>query len=143
MIFKQIGDAYSYWIVSTFGYESAVRIEEIMTSLSTFILGMLAMALISSYFILRLHSIEDFGKSKVKLIRVDHGKKSKMIISITNIWSALEVLLFLSFSPFFTIKRFNERDARRTKHFLVFIEILVVVILIFSILSIFTVLEPI
>ena len=143
MIFHALIDRYEYWMVSHFGYETAVRIEEFMTVLSAFIFGMLVMALLSSFFILRLHSVEDFGKSKIKLIRVDHGKKSKMIISITNIWTAFETLLFLSFSPFFTIKRFNARDARRTKRSLVFIEVLAIVILIVATFSIFSVLEPI
>lgn len=47
-----------------------------MAGLSTFILGTLVIALLSSFFILRLHSVEDFGKSKIKLIRVDHGKEN-------------------------------------------------------------------
>lgn len=143
MIFQQIGNAYIHWMVSTFGYETAVRLEEFITGISTFLFGMLTMALISSFFILRLHSFEDFGKSKIKLIRVDHGKRAKMIITVTDIWSAFEVLLFLSFSPFFTIKRFSERDARRTRCFLIFVEILAIIIFIVFILSVCTVLEPI
>ena len=89
------------------------------------------------------NSIEDFGKSKVKLVRVDHGQKSQLILHIHNIWSAFETLLFLSFSPFCTIKRFTERDARRTRRFLISIEILVAIILIVASVSIFSVLEPI
>lgn len=139
----KIIDAYEKWIVHWLGYETAVRVEEFMTVISVFVLGMLAMALISSYFIIRLHSVEDFGKSKVKLVRVDHGKKSRMVLHINNIWSALETLLFLSFSPFCTIDRFTARDARRTKRFLIGIEILVVVILIVAAVSIFSVLRPI
>lgn len=74
-MFHKLIDAYEYWIVAWLGYEKAVRVEEFMNSASTFVLGMLAMALISSFFIIRLHSVEDFGKSKVKLVRVDHGGK--------------------------------------------------------------------
>lgn len=143
MIFHTLVERYEYWMVSHFGYETAVRIEEFMTGLSTFILGMLTMALISSFFIIRLHSVEDFGKSKVKLVRIDHNKKSKMIVTITNIWSAFETLLFLSFSPFFTIKRFTARDARRTRRFVIFIEILAAIILLIAVICIFSVLEPI
>lgn len=143
MIFNTLLDRYEYWIVSQFGYETAVRIEEFMTVLSTYVLGMLTMALLCAFFILRLQSIEDFGKSKIKLIRIDHGKKSKMIITITNIWTAFETILFLSFSPLCTFKRFTGRDARRTRRFLIFIEIVSVIILIVAAISIFSVLEPI
>lgn len=69
IMFHKLIDAYEYWIVAWLGYEKAVRVEEFMNSASTFVLGMLAMALISSFFIIRLHSVEDFGKSKVKLVR--------------------------------------------------------------------------
>lgn len=143
VMFHRLVDAYEYWIVAWLGYAKAVRVEEFMNSVSTFVLGALAMALISSFFIIRLHSVEDFGKSKVKLVRVDHGKKSQMVLHIHNIWSAFETLLFLSFSPFCTIKRFTARDARRTKRFLILIEIFVAIILIVSAVSIFSVLEPI
>lgn len=143
IMFHKLIDAYEYWIVAWLGYEKAVRVEEFMNSASTFVLGMLTMALISSFFIIRLHSVEDFGKSKVKLVRVDHGEKSQLVLHIHNIWSAFETLLFLSFSPFCTIKRFTERDARRTRRFLISIEILVAIILIVASVSIFSVLEPI
>ncbi|MDU6361721.1 MAG: hypothetical protein E6590_17455, partial [Clostridiales bacterium] len=66
-----------------------------------------------------------------------------LVLHIHNIWSAFETLLFLSFSPFCTIKRFTERDARRTRRFLISIEILVAIILIVASVSIFSVLEPI
>lgn len=138
-----IFQAYSRWMVETFGFERAVMIEDIITNVCIFVLGMLAMALISSGFILRLHSLEDFGKSKIKLVQVDRGNKSKLIISIPNIWVAFETLLFLSFSPFCRIKRFTSRDARRTRRFVIFVEVIVAIILIVSLFTFCSVLEPI
>ena len=89
-MFSQLVQPYSRWMVSTFGFEKAVLIEDGITNICIFVLGMLTMALISSNFILKLHSIEDFGKSKIKLVQVDRGKHTKLIIHITNIWSAFE-----------------------------------------------------
>lgn len=140
---NNIIQTYSHWIVETFGFEKAVMIEDIITNVCIFVLGMLTMALISSGFILRLHSLEDFGKSKVKLVQVNRGNKSKLIISIPNIWVAFETLLFLSFSPFCRIKRFTARDARRTRRFVIIIEVIVAIILIVSLFTFCSVLEPI
>ena len=142
-MFSKLVEPYSHWMVSTFGFEKAVLIEDGITDICIFVLGMLVMALISSNFILKLHSIEDFGKSKIKLVRVDRGKHTKLIIHITNIWSAFETLLFLSFSPFCRINRFTSRDARRTRRFVFCIEIIVVIILIISFFAFSSVLEPI
>lgn len=135
--------AFGHWMVSTFGFEKAVFIEDIISNVCIYVLGMLTMALISSCFILRLHSVEDFGKSKVKLVQMNRGNKSKLVFSIPNIWVALETLLFLSFSPFCRIKRFTSRDARRTRRFVIFIEIVVAIILVVSFFTFSTVLEPI
>lgn len=101
------------------------------------------MAFVSAFFILRLHSLEDFGESQVKILRVDNGKKSTQIISIRrNIKEAFEKLLLLSFSPFFTIKRFTSRDERRTKRFLRIMFVIMVIVILFAIVSSWTVLEP-
>lgn len=142
-MFSRIVQPYSHWMVSTFGFERAVLIEDTITNICIFVLGMLTMALISSNFILKLHTIEDFGKSKLKLVQVERGKHTKLIIHITNIWSAFETLLFLSFSPFCRIKRFTSRDARRTRRFVIWIEIIVAIILIISFFAFASVLEPI
>lgn len=121
------------WMVNTFGYTASIHFKDIMTGVMTFILGMLLMAFISSFFILRLHSVEDFGKSQLKYIQYDKKKnKSRITISIPNIWAAYEAILFLSFSPFCTIKRFTGRDARRTKRFIIWLQIAVVAIIIFT-----------
>lgn len=124
----------SEWMVRTFGYTTTIHFKDIMSSLMTFILGMLLMAFISSFFILRLHSVEDFGKSQLKYIRYDKKKnKSRITLSIPNIWVAYEAILFLSFSPFCTIKRFTSRDAKRTKRFIIWLQVIVAIIILFTI----------
>ncbi len=98
-------DLYEELIVSAFGYETAVIVEEILYGAGMLALGIIIMGFISAYFILRLHSLKDFGASQVKVVRVDNGKKSERLIKILNLKEAFEQLMILSFSPFFTIDR--------------------------------------
>ena len=110
----------------------------------TFILGMLLMAFISSFFILSLHSVEDFGKSQLKFVQYDAKRnKSRITVSIPNIWAAYEALLFLSFSPLCTIKSFTGRDARRTKRFVFWVQVIVAIIIIFTIFINSVIIAPI
>ena len=142
-MFQKLLDLYEVSLVKLFGYENAVRVEELAYGLGMIFIGMMIMAFVSAFFILRLHSLEDFGESQVKILRVDNGKKSTQIISIRrNIKEAFEQLLLLSFSPFFTIKRFTARDERRTKRFLRIMLVIMVIVILFAIVSSWTVLEP-
>ena len=141
-MFQKSLDTYEKCIVNCLGYETAVRVEQIIFGLSMIFVGMVIMSFISASFILRLHSLEDFGKSKVKILRVDNGKKSTQIISIRNIKDAFAQVLLLSFSPFFTIKRFTERDEKRTKKFLIITCAIMAVIIILGVISTWSVLEP-
>lgn len=142
MSLQEIFNPIGRWMVATFGYTHAVHIKDFMSLLMTFLLGMLLMAFIMSIFILRLHSVEDFGKSKVKLVRIDHDKKSRLTLSIPDIWSAFEVILFLSFSPFCTINRFTRRDARRTRRFIRIIKVIVFVIILITLFFNSVILPP-
>ncbi len=147
-MFQKLLDLYEVSLVKLFGYKNAVRVEELayglgMIFIGMIFIGMMIMAFVSAFFILRLHSLEDFGESQVKILRVDNGKKSTQIISIRrNIKEAFEQLLLLSFSPFFTIKRFTARDERRTKRFLRIMLVIMVIVILFAIVSSWTVLEP-
>lgn len=102
-------DAYDYWMVSTFGYDLAVKIEDVFYGLSMIFIGMLIMAFFTGVFIRRLHSLKDFGESKVQLLRIDNGKKSTQMIKIRTLQEAFHQVILLSFSPLFTFKRFTER----------------------------------
>lgn len=142
-MFQTLLNWYEVSLVKLFGYKNAVRVEELAYGLGMIFIGMMIMAFISAFFILRLHSLEDFGESQVKILRVDNGEKSTQIISIRrNIKEAFEKLLLLSFSPFFTIKRFTSRDERRTKRFLRIMLVIMVIVILFAIVSSWTVLEP-
>ncbi|QEH70051.1 hypothetical protein QTL86_02900 [Cellulosilyticum sp. ST5] len=135
---------YSTFLVDTFGYDLAVRLEEIFYGLAMFILGAIAMGFLTANFILRLHGLKDFGKGKLRLLRYDNGYKSKEMVTVKNIWSSFQVVLLLSFSPFFTIKRFAERDEKRTKRFVKILFVVVIIILLFAFIASYSVLrEPI
>lgn len=136
-------DKYEYYIVKWFGYGGATRIEDGAVWLGGFFLGIIVMALLAGFFMLRLHALNDYGKSQLRLLRVDHGKKSTMIISKKNVWETFEQILLLSFSPFFTINRFTSRDARRTKRFVRIMGVVAILALLYSVLAIFSVLHPI
>lgn len=135
-------DIYEGTIVKLFGYEMAVHVEEIMLGLGCFFLGIIFMAFMAGWFMLRLHSVEDFGKSQLRVIQINKGMESQNVLSKRNLKESFQQILLLSFSPFFTIKRFTQRDAHRTKRFLIIMGILVAIIVFFSIVSIWSVLKP-
>lgn len=142
-MFKSFLEEYEKIVVSLFGYEFVIHLEEVILVFAGIFIGIFIMALLSGNFIRKLYSIEDFGRSKLKMIRIDTGIHSKYIICFKNFSEAVEQVLLLSFSPFFTIKRFTTRDEKRTKRFLIFMSFLSVITIIFAILSICTVFEPI
>ena len=135
---------YSTFLVNTFGYDLAVRLEDIFYGLAMFTLGAIAMGFLTANFILRLHGLKDFGQGKLRLLRYDNGYTSKEMVTVKNIWSSFQVVLLLSFSPFFTIKRFTERDEKRTKRFVKILFVVVIIILFFAFIASYSVLrEPI
>lgn len=142
-MFNTFLDNYQHILVSFLGYEFAIHLEEVILVLAGMFIGIFIMALLAGNFIRKLYSIEDFGKSKIKMIRIDHGASSKYIISFKNFAEAVEQILLLSFSPFFTIKRFTMRDEKRTKRFLVIMSVLAMIIIVFAFISICTVFEPV
>ncbi|MGL4798371.1 MAG: hypothetical protein ACRCWY_03085, partial [Cellulosilyticaceae bacterium] len=109
-MFNRLVDMYSTFMVTTFGYDLAVRLEDIFYGLAMFSLGVIVMGFFTANFILHLHDLKDFGAGKLRLLRYDNGYKSKQIVTIRNIWSSFQVTLLLSFSPFFAFKHFTERD---------------------------------
>lgn len=141
--FYKFLEAYDYWMVNTFGYDLAVKIEDIFYGLSMIFIGILIMALLTGIFIRRLYSLKDFGESKVKILRVDNSQKSVQTIQIRTLQEAFHQVILLSFSPLFTFKRFTERDERRTKRFVKWMLIIAVFIILFGLFTTFTVLRPI
>lgn len=139
---QNVINSYKFLIVKYFGYEGAVRVEQILFGIAMICVGIIIMSFFSANFVLRLHSLEDFGKSKVKILRVDNGKKSTQIVSIRDLKDAFMQVMILSFSPFLTIERFTERDARRTKRFVVITLVIMVVFILFGIISTWSVLAP-
>lgn len=118
-MFKYILLKYEALMYRLFGYEVLVRSEDGVILVGGIFIGMMIMAVIAGFFIFRLYKVEDAGRSKVKMIRIDKGSKSKFIVSFNTIFEAIQQVLLLSFSPFFTIKQFTERDEKRTKRFLI------------------------
>lgn len=142
-MFYQLLHSYETAIVNYFGYDRAVRVEQVLFGISMICVGMIIMSFFSATFVLRLHSLEDFGKSKVKILRVDNGKESSQIVSIRDIKDAFMQVMILSFSPLLTIKRFTERDARRTKRFVVITLIIMILLIVFGIITTWSVLRPV
>ena len=143
-MFNWFVDMYSTFMVNTFGYDLAVRLEDIFYGLSMFVLGGIAMGFLTANFILHLYELKDFGAGKLRLLRYDNGYKSKEIVTIRNIWSSFQVILLLSFSPFFTIKRYTEWDEKRTKRFVKILFVVVIIILFCTFIASYSVLrEPI
>ncbi len=141
--FYKFLEVYDYWMVNTFGYDLAVKIEDIFYGLSMIFIGILIMAFLTGIFIRRLYSLKDFGESKVKILRIDNGQKSSQTIQIRTLQEAFHQVILLSFSPLFTFKRFTERDEKRTKRFVKWMLIIAVFIILFGLFTTFTVLRPI
>ena len=140
-MFKYILLKYEAIVYKWFGYEALVRSEDGIILVGGIFIGILIMAVISGFFIFRLYKVEDAGRSKVKMIRVDKGYKSKFIVSFNTVFEAIQQVLLLSFSPFFTIKRFTERDEKRTKRFLIIMFTVAIFVLCLTITSIVTVID--
>ena len=140
-MFKYILLKYEAIVYKLFGYEALVRSEDGIILVGGIFIGILIMAVISGFFIFRLYKVEDAGRSKVKMIRVDKGYKSKFIVSFNTVFEAIQQVLLLSFSPFFTIKRFTERDEKRTKRFLIIMFTVAIFVLCLTITSIVTVID--
>ena len=143
MSIKEFLLKYQYVVVRVLGYEVAIHFEEFILILMGIFIGIVIEALITGNFIRKLYKVEDFGKSKLQMIRITNGGKSKYIIGFKNLSEAFIQVLLLGFSPLFTFKRFTERDERRTKIFLVILTIIMIFTTCFAILSICTVFEPI
>ena len=135
--------AYDYWIVSTFGYELAVRIEDFLFGLSMIFIGVIIFAFLSSIFIRNIHSVDDFKESGVQSFHLKNKKTGTRTIKIRNIKEAFEQILIFSLSFLFTFKRYEKRDERRTKRFVKIIIFIAILIIIWGVFTTFTVLTPI
>ena len=140
-MFKYILLKYEALMYKLFGYDALVRSEDGIILVGGIFIGMMIMAVVSGFFIFRLYKVEDAGRSKVKMIRVDKGYKSKFVVSFNTIFEAIQQVLLLSFSPFCKIKQFTERDEKRTKRFLIIMFVIAIFILCLTITSIITVID--
>lgn len=140
-MFNKLVDMYSVFMVNTFGYDLAVRLEDIFYGAAMFALGAIVMGFFTANFILHLHDLKDFGAGKLRLLRYDNGYKSSEVVTVKNIWSSFQVTLLLSFSPLFTFKHFTERDEKRTKRFVRFLFVVVAIILVIALVASWSVLR--
>lgn len=143
MSFREFLLRYEYLVVKIFGYEVAIHLEEFILILMGVFIGIVIEALISGNFIRNLYKVEDFGKSKLQMVRINKDGKSKYIIGFKTLGEAFIEVLLLGFSPLFTYKQFTERDERRTKRFLIVLGIIMLLTIFLAILLISTVFEPI
>lgn len=143
MSFREFLLRYEYLVVKIFGYEVAIHLEEFILILMGVFIGIVIEALISGNFIRNLYKVEDFGKSKLQMVRINKDGKSKYIIGFKTLGEAFIEVLLLGFSPLFTYKQFTERDERLTKRFLIVLGIIMLLTIFLAILSISTVFEPI
>ncbi|MDF2612813.1 MAG: hypothetical protein K0S71_599 [Clostridia bacterium] len=143
MILTNSIKTYERFVVHLFGYKLVIHLEEVILLLAGLFLGMLVMALLAGNFIYRLYKIEDMGKSKIQLLRTNHDGKTKYVAAFKSFSETIEQILLLSFSPFFTVKRYTLRDEQRTKRFLIIMSIIAAIVICFAIISVSTVFEPI
>lgn len=133
---------YQEFLVSVFGYSGAMRFEDSTVFLSGIFIGVLIMALLAGSFIYKISKIDDFKNSKMSFVRNNKDGKASYRIDFRSLGEAVEQVLMLSLSPFFTRKDYTLRDQKRTKWCLNIVYFVGVIVLIFAILSIFTVYTP-
>ena len=101
------------------GYEVAIHFEEFILILTGIFIGIVIEALISRNFIRNLYKIEDFGRSKLQMIRVTKEGKSKYIIGFKTLSEAfMQVLIFLAHSLPINVSHEEMNDVLR--YFLLF-----------------------
>lgn len=142
-MFSQFLNWYEYMMVATFGYEVAVHLEEVILALAIFALSTIILTYMFAKFMLRVQSITKCGDSRLQVTQLHDGDETKYIIKVGSTKEAFEYILILLFSPLFTIKRFGYKDEKRTRKFLVWVSVAVVIIFAFAILSICTMFRPI
>lgn len=106
-------------------------------------IGIVIETLITGNFIRKLYDVEDFGQSKVQMVRINKDGKTKYIIGFKTLAETFREVLLLGFSPLFTYKQFTERDERHTKRFLIVLGIIMLLTIFLAVLSISTVFQPI
>lgn len=143
MSFSEFLLRYEYIVVKIFGYEVAIHLEEFILILMGIFIGIVIEALITGNFIRKLYDVEDFGKSKVQMVRINKDGKTKYIIVFKTLAETFREVLLLGFSPLFTYKQFTERDERHTKRFLIVLGIIMLPTIFLAMLSISTVFQPI
>lgn len=104
MDFKQFLLRYEYTVVHIFGYEVAIHLEEFILIFMGILIGIVIEALINGNFIRKLYGVEDFGKSKVQMVRINKDGKTRYIIGFKTLAEAFMQVLLLGFSPLFTYK---------------------------------------
>lgn len=143
MSFNEFLLRYEYIVVKLFGYELVIHLEEFILILMGIFIGIVIEALINGNFIRKLYRVEDFGKSRLQMVRINKDGKTRYIIGFKTLAEAFMQVLLLGFSPLFTYKRFTERDERRTKRFLIVLGVIMLITIFLAILSISTVFQPV
>ena len=97
MSFNKFLLRYEYIVVKIFIYEVAIHLEEFI--LMGIFIGIVIEVLITGNFIRKLYDVEDFGKSKVQMVRINKDGKTRYIIGFKTLGEAFREVLLLDFSP--------------------------------------------
>jgi len=141
-ILSRIMHWYEWWAVDVFGYNGAIHFEEVVLILGGVVIGYILASLLMANFIRRVYKIDDMGHRKVCMTRITVEGKSWFVIKFRSLAEAFRQIILLAFSQFCTVKSFGKEDERRTRHFIGFISLFALVILIFSVLAIASVFTP-
>lgn len=92
-MFNRWVDAYATFMVNTFGYDLAVRLEDIFYGAGMHVLGASSMAFLGAFFILRLHGVEDFGQGKLRILCYDNIKKFTQFVQIRYYYTVCDIAI--------------------------------------------------
>ena len=127
------------WLCNKFGYDFVVHFEDTILFGAGIFIGMIIMAFLAGIVVFKIQKVKNLGANKVKLIRFQHEGVRQYVADPKSVGESVETLLLVIFESFFTRKKYDMRDEKRTKYFLIILCIIGVLLLILATLSISTV----
>lgn len=128
------------WLYNKLGYNFVVHFEDSVVFGAGIFIGMLIMSFLAGIVVFRIQKVKNLGSNKIKLMHFQHEGVKQYIADPKTLGESVETLLLVIFKPFFTKKKYDLRDEKRTRNFLIIMCTIGISLLILAILSISTVL---
>ena len=139
-MFREYYDKMLLIVVNFLGYFQFIIFKDLVSTLFGFIIGVLAICLISGNFLLNLHKIDTLNK--VIMVKFKDDNKPIYFANPTNFKEAVHLMAIFLLSPLGKKGKFRKRDIKRTNQIVKLIVTLLIVLFILSIFLASTVILP-